>query len=132
MDSFKGGNVAVRAISSNELIIEGQMDEEKGSGKSKRSFKRCFYLPGAIEMKEVTSAMSSDGILTVIAPKRTSSMQQVDDHGNVQELEVSNTNPGTGSSWQQEHEESTQGDGFSSRIFSKTYHSSYSSKSPKY
>ena len=106
------------------------MSQSQDLKTSKKSFKRCFYLPGSIDMKNVTSALSSDGVLTILAPKKMSSvqLQQVDEDGNTMELQVSSaSNNKQGSSWQQEQEESTSGDGFSSRTIRKTFHSEYTS-----
>ena len=127
VEAFKSGDISVRALSSNEIIVEGQMNQNVDSKSSKRSFKRCFYLPGPIDMANVTSAVSSDGVLTIIAPKKKSSVQHLDEEGKVSQLQVSNMNKGQGTSWQDEHEESSSGDGFSSHTICKTFRSEYSS-----
>nr|XP_027228852.1 alpha-crystallin A chain-like isoform X2 [Penaeus vannamei] len=64
---FKSGDVKVR-VEDNQV---GGRSSGKGRGdyKSLKSFCRCFNFPGKVDMEAVTSAMSSDGVLTVTAPK---------------------------------------------------------------
>nr|XP_027228819.1 protein lethal(2)essential for life-like isoform X1 [Penaeus vannamei] len=65
---FKSGDVKVR-VEDNQVVVEGRVEKEEGDFKSMKSFCRRFNFPGKVDMEAVTSAMSSDGVLTVTAPK---------------------------------------------------------------
>ncbi|XP_037777732.1 protein lethal(2)essential for life-like [Penaeus monodon] len=65
---FKNGDVKVR-VEDNQVVVEGRMEKEEGDFKSMKSFCRCFNFPGKVNMEAVTSAMSSDGVLSITAPK---------------------------------------------------------------
>ncbi|XP_069981188.1 protein lethal(2)essential for life-like [Penaeus vannamei] len=65
---FKSGDVKVR-VEDNQVVVEGCVEKEEGDFKSMKSFCRRFNFPGKVDMEAVTSAMSSDGVLTVTAPK---------------------------------------------------------------
>ncbi|XP_037777055.1 protein lethal(2)essential for life-like [Penaeus monodon] len=65
---FKSGDVKVR-VEDNQVVVEGRVEKEEGDFKSMKSFCRRFNFPGEVNMEAVTSAMSSDGVLTVTAPK---------------------------------------------------------------
>ncbi|XP_076061717.1 uncharacterized protein LOC143037425 [Oratosquilla oratoria] len=60
---------AVKAkIDGQILVIEGlPLGKEANSNQISR---RCFIFPTSVEMESVTSALSSDGVLTVTGPKR--------------------------------------------------------------
>ncbi|XP_037777748.1 protein lethal(2)essential for life-like [Penaeus monodon] len=68
IDDFKNGDVKVR-VEDNQVVVEGRMEKEEGDFKSMKSFCRHFNFPGKVNMEAVTSAMSSDGVLTIMAPK---------------------------------------------------------------
>lgn len=53
-----------------ELVVEGQIDKEMEGSTSSNHFLRRFILPGDVEVDCISSVMSSDGVLTVIAPKK--------------------------------------------------------------
>ncbi|XP_037777742.1 protein lethal(2)essential for life-like [Penaeus monodon] len=65
---FKSGDVKVR-VEDNQVMVEGRVEKEEGDFKSMKSFCRRFNFPGKVNMEAVTSAMSSDGVLTITAPK---------------------------------------------------------------
>ncbi|XP_047474968.1 protein lethal(2)essential for life-like [Penaeus chinensis] len=65
---FKSGDVKVR-VEDNEVVVEGRVEKEEDEFKSMKSFCRRFNVPGKVDMEGVTSAMSSDGVLTITAPK---------------------------------------------------------------
>ncbi|XP_037777054.1 heat shock protein 22-like [Penaeus monodon] len=48
---------------------DDQNHKEEGDFKSMKSFCRRFNFPGKVDMEAVTSAMSSDGVMTITAPK---------------------------------------------------------------
>ncbi|XP_037777747.1 protein lethal(2)essential for life-like [Penaeus monodon] len=68
IDDFKNGDVKVR-VEDNQVVVEGRMEKEEGDFKSMKSFCRRFNFPGKVNMEALTSAMSSDGVLTITAPK---------------------------------------------------------------
>ncbi|XP_063586989.1 protein lethal(2)essential for life-like [Penaeus indicus] len=65
---FKSGDVKVR-VEENQVVVEGRVEKEEDDFKSMKSFCRRFNFPGKVAMRGVTSAMSSDGVLTITAPK---------------------------------------------------------------
>ncbi|XP_037777730.1 protein lethal(2)essential for life-like [Penaeus monodon] len=65
---FKSGDVKVR-VEDNQVVVEGRVEKEEGDFKSMKSFCRRFNFPSKVDMEAVTSAMSSDGVLTITAPK---------------------------------------------------------------
>ncbi|XP_063615939.1 protein lethal(2)essential for life-like [Penaeus indicus] len=65
---FKSGDIKVR-VEDNQVVVEGRVEKEEDDFKSMKSFYRRFSFPGKVNMEAVTSAMSSDGVLTVTAPK---------------------------------------------------------------
>ncbi|XP_063586984.1 protein lethal(2)essential for life-like [Penaeus indicus] len=67
---FKSGDMKVR-VEDNQVVVEGRVEKEEGDFKSMKSFWRRFNFPGKVAMEAVTSAVSSDGILTITAPKVT-------------------------------------------------------------
>lgn len=69
-DFIEGGNISVNVVDEMELVVEGQVDREAGDSKSSNHFLRRFVLPKDVELESVSSVMSSDGVLTVIAPKK--------------------------------------------------------------
>ncbi|XP_047473829.1 protein lethal(2)essential for life-like [Penaeus chinensis] len=66
--NFKSGDVKVR-VEDNQVVVEGRVEKEEDDFKSVKSFCRRFNFPGKVVMEGVTSAMSSDGVLTITAPK---------------------------------------------------------------
>ncbi|XP_064079484.1 serine-rich adhesin for platelets-like [Macrobrachium nipponense] len=66
---FMDGDVKVKILDENELVIEGSAEKKDGHSISKRSFCRRFTFPGLVNGDAVSSAMSSDGVLTVSVPK---------------------------------------------------------------
>ncbi|XP_042889718.1 protein lethal(2)essential for life-like [Penaeus japonicus] len=66
---FKSGDVKVRVEDNKQVVVEGQVEKEEGDFKSMKSFYRRFNFPGKVNLEAVTSAMSSDGVLTITAPK---------------------------------------------------------------
>ena len=65
-------------IGDDHLVIEGnvhktnteeQMNISKAS-EVKQSFKRHFYLPGQVNLRDAQSKLSNDGVLTIALPKQ--------------------------------------------------------------
>nr|XP_045592116.1 uncharacterized protein LOC123754035 isoform X5 [Procambarus clarkii] len=67
---FLSGDVKVKMIDENELVVEGSVEQRKEGSVSKKSFRRLFSFPGLVRPEAVTSTMSSDGVLTVTVPKK--------------------------------------------------------------
>ncbi|XP_068247511.1 serine-rich adhesin for platelets-like [Palaemon carinicauda] len=68
---FMNGDVKVKVLDENELVVEGCVEKEEGNSISKKSFCRRLTFPGLVKADAVSSAMSSDGVLTVSVPKKT-------------------------------------------------------------
>lgn len=55
----------------NCVLVEGKHEEKQDEhGYISRQFTRRYILPGGYEVADVVSTLSSDGVLTVTAPKR--------------------------------------------------------------
>lgn len=69
--SYAPTDITVKAVGDQELLVEGLHVERRadGSALNQKSFSRRFFLPGLVKLDAVTSALSSDGVLTVTAPK---------------------------------------------------------------
>ncbi|XP_037777726.1 LOW QUALITY PROTEIN: uncharacterized protein LOC119574521 [Penaeus monodon] len=66
---FMNEDVKVKVVENKEVVVEGRAEKNDGTLRSSKSFCRRFTFPGAVDMNAVTSAMSSDGVLTITAPK---------------------------------------------------------------
>ncbi|XP_047474319.1 uncharacterized protein LOC125028831 [Penaeus chinensis] len=66
---FLNEDVKVKVVDNKEVVVEGRAEKSDGTSRSSKSFCRRFTFPGAVDMNAVTSAMSSDGVLTISAPK---------------------------------------------------------------
>lgn len=68
--SYSPADISVKAVGDQELMVEGRRVETKSDGSTvNQSFSRRFCLPGLVKLDAVASALSSDGVLTVTAPK---------------------------------------------------------------
>lgn len=65
---FVVGEMKVKAEGDYELVVEGRL--EKGEEGASGTFKQHFTLPETADMSAVSAVMSSDGILTITAPKK--------------------------------------------------------------
>lgn len=71
-DFMKEGEINVKAVDDRELVVEGHVEKnQEGGSKSIKRFSRRFLLPDDVHLESVSSVMSSDGVLTIIAPKKT-------------------------------------------------------------
>ncbi|XP_076061702.1 uncharacterized protein LOC143037421 [Oratosquilla oratoria] len=77
---FVGGDVKVKA-DGQMLVVEGQTQKKEDNTTSSRSFRRRFILPTSVDMEAVTSALSSDGVLTITAPKKEEEQGSTKDCG---------------------------------------------------
>lgn len=122
---FVGGEVKVGVVEGKEIVVEGQAAQEEGASASTLSFRRVFTLPRQADTKGITSAMSSDGVLTITTPKLHHTPDQ--DTCNKQmvtesQARVDTQAPGT-KGWQEtkERHETKQSEGCSSHSYSKSY-----------
>lgn len=69
-DFTDGGDITVKAVNEKELVVEGHVEKKEGGSKFTKKFLRRFVVPGSIYLESVTSVMSSDGVLTITAPKK--------------------------------------------------------------
>ncbi|XP_047474766.1 uncharacterized protein LOC125029066 isoform X2 [Penaeus chinensis] len=67
---FTGGDVTVQLAEGKELLVEGQAERQEENRVSRLSFVRCFPLPDHVDRDSITTALSSDGILTIITMKK--------------------------------------------------------------
>ncbi|KAG7161076.1 uncharacterized protein LOC121875506 [Homarus americanus] len=70
---FVSGDVKVKVVDEDELVVEGSVEQRQEGSVSKKSFRRRFSFPGLVRPEAVTSTMSSDGVLTVTVPKKKQS-----------------------------------------------------------
>ena len=60
----------MKAVGDKELLVEGKHTEKNESGaETSQSFSRRFCLPELVKLDAVRSSLSSEGILTITAPK---------------------------------------------------------------
>ncbi|KAK8751057.1 hypothetical protein OTU49_012763 [Cherax quadricarinatus] len=74
-DFLNGGEVTVKTVDEREVVIEGHIEKQEGNTKSSKRFCKRFVLPEDIEVESVTSVVSSDGVLTITAPRKPSTKQ---------------------------------------------------------
>ncbi|CAH1640358.1 unnamed protein product [Spodoptera littoralis] len=73
---YKPEEISVK-VTDNEIIVEGKHEDRPDAhGYISRQFKRRYALPSHCPGENVTSSMSSDGILIIIAEKKSSSEKQ--------------------------------------------------------
>lgn len=107
------------------IVVEGQTSCEEGTSSSSRSFRRVFSLPRNADVTGITSALSSDGVLTIVAPK----LQQLAEAsaGNKEMTSESHSRQeiqGAGAQgWEEQKvkEEVKESDGSSSKAYSSSY-----------
>lgn len=69
MHEFVGGELKVEVEDEKALVVEGQASCEEGASSSTLTFRRVFSLPSQADVAAITSALSSDGVLTILTPK---------------------------------------------------------------
>lgn len=61
----------------NSIVIEGKHEEKEDEhGYVSRQFVRRYALPYGHDMKDVVSSLSSDGVLTVTAPRKAGNVEE--------------------------------------------------------
>jgi crystallin alpha B len=70
VQQFAPSEITVKTLN-NTVIVEGKHEEKQDEhGFVSRHFMRRYVLPGDIEVDSIVSSLSSDGVLTVTAPKK--------------------------------------------------------------
>ncbi|XP_055390314.1 heat shock protein 27-like [Condylostylus longicornis] len=85
---FKPEEITVKTVD-NQVIVEGKHEErEDEHGHIYRHFTRKYILPKGYDSKEVTSTLSSDGVLTIKAPPPQKQIE-----GNERVIEIQSVGP---------------------------------------
>lgn len=72
VQQFAPREITVKTIDTT-IIVEGKHEEKQDEhGYISRHFVRRYVLPRDVEVHNITSSLSSDGVLTITAPKRVS------------------------------------------------------------
>ncbi|XP_047473902.1 uncharacterized protein LOC125028556 [Penaeus chinensis] len=74
-DFSDGGEISVKAVNDRELVVEGRKEKQGDGSRCSQQFLRRFVVPGDIQLDAVTSVVSSDGVLTISAPKKQPKLQ---------------------------------------------------------
>lgn len=70
VQQFAPSEITVKTLDST-VIVEGRHEEKQDEhGFVSRHFVRRYVLPADIEISNIVSSLSSDGVLTVTAPKK--------------------------------------------------------------
>lgn len=73
VQQFKPEEVSVK-LQGDYLVVEGKHEERKDQhGFISRQFQRRYKLPENVELDKIKSTLSSDGVLTLVAPKKIES-----------------------------------------------------------
>ena len=110
------------------LVVEGQASCEEGASSSTLTFRRIFSLPSQADVAAITSALSSDGVLTIFTPKLQQNDDSIANHKKCVESHSSREeHSATARVWgkQQVKQEAT----MSENSFSKSYNSNSSNSS---
>ncbi len=86
---FKPNEISVKTVE-NQVIIEGKHEERQDDhGFISRQFNRRYLLPKDYDPNTITSTLSSDGVLTVKAPKP----KAIDDGAKERVIQIQQTGP---------------------------------------
>lgn len=70
VQQFKPEEITVKVTGENTVVVEGKHEEKEDEhGHIYRHFVRKYILPKNCDMSKIESKLSSDGILTIVAPK---------------------------------------------------------------
>lgn len=86
---FIPSEITVKTVDDNIIIEAKHEDRPDEHGEVSRHFRRSYRLPDGFDVKDVVSAISSDGILTVRAPLETSASKR----RNVRHVQIQQTGP---------------------------------------
>jgi len=95
---YNPSDIAVKTVGEKDLLIEGKHVEDKGGKKSEKNFSRKFTLPQAVKQSTITSSLSKDGTLTIIAPK-----MNIDKGSNIQVFQSPSNSSRVTQSSEQKH-----------------------------
>ncbi|XP_053953089.1 heat shock protein 23-like [Anastrepha ludens] len=85
---FKPSELVVKVVD-NTVVVEGKHEErEDEHGYISRHFVRRYTLPKEFDPSKVMSSLSSDGVLTVVAPK-----PMLEDKSNERVIQIQQTGP---------------------------------------
>jgi crystallin alpha B len=77
VQQFAPSEITVKTLD-NMVIVEGKHEEKQDEhGYVSRHFVRRYVLPSDIEVNNIVSSLSSDGVLTVTAPKKVLLMSTI-------------------------------------------------------
>lgn len=68
-DFINGGEVNVKTLDEEEIVVEGRVERKVGNTRSTKSFKRTFIFSDMVP-ESITSVVSADGILIIKALKK--------------------------------------------------------------
>ncbi len=68
---FKAEELSVKVMG-DRLVVEAEREEKKEDNGTvvRQQWKKSFVLPKSVDAENVTSSLSSDGVLTITAPKK--------------------------------------------------------------
>ena len=70
VQQFSPNEITVKTVDNNTIVVEGKHEEKKDEhGFVSRQFVRRYVLPEGHDLGNVQSTLSSDGLLTITAPK---------------------------------------------------------------
>lgn len=76
VQQFSPEEITVKTVSNN-IIIEAKHEERQDEhGYVSRQFLRRYVLPPSHDVNNITSSLSSDGVLTITAPKKVSNEKE--------------------------------------------------------
>lgn len=77
VQQFAPEEITVKVVDKRNVIIEGKHEEKEDEhGFISRQFSRRYILPETYDVEQLQSNLSSDGVLTITAPKAASDGQQ--------------------------------------------------------
>ncbi|KAJ8949311.1 hypothetical protein NQ318_006736 [Aromia moschata] len=78
VQDFKPEEISVKTLNGNSIEIEAKHEEKHDNDKGyiSRQLVRRFVLPKGHDLKSVQSSLSSDGVLTITAPKRVEELEE--------------------------------------------------------
>nr|QII15525.1 protein lethal2 essential for life [Teleogryllus emma] len=71
VQQFAPSEISVKTVDDKTIVVEGKHEEKQDEhGYISRHFVRRYLLPPSVNAADVISNLSSDGVLTITAPKR--------------------------------------------------------------
>lgn len=75
MQQFSPDEISVKTVD-NHVVVEAKHEEKQDEhGYISRHFVRRYVLPPSHDLVNITSTLSSDGVLTITAPKKVRSTE---------------------------------------------------------